>query len=90
MNSSGKSACWADGLSAEAFFQHGERGAQAERVAALLSAEWRATEATITELEAELPYPLTRVAEDIRSALACKSFHARITGHLPAEGPVPA
>ena len=63
---------------------------KAERVAALLSAEWRATEAAITELEAELPYPLTRVAEDIRSALARKSFHARITGHLPAEGPVPA
>jgi DNA-binding MarR family transcriptional regulator len=63
---------------------------KAERVAALLSAEWRATEAAITELEAELPYPLTRVAEDVRSALARKSFHARITGHLPAEGPVPA
>ena len=62
---------------------------KAERVAALLSAEWRATEAAITELEAELPYPLTRVAEDITSALARKSFHARITGHLSAGGPVP-
>ena len=61
---------------------------KAERVAALLAAEWRATEAAITELEAELPYPLTRVAEDIRSALAAKSFHARITEHLSAEGPV--
>ena len=62
---------------------------KAERVAALLAAERRATEAAITELEAELPYPLTRVAEDIRSALARKSFHARITGHLSAGGPVP-
>jgi DNA-binding MarR family transcriptional regulator len=61
---------------------------KAERVAALLAAEWRATEAALTELEAELPYPLTRVTEDIRSALAAKSFHARITEHLSAEGPV--
>src|ERR1700761_1022779 len=55
---------------------------KAERVAALLAAEWRASEAAITELEAELPYPLTQVAEDIRAALASKSFHARITEHL--------
>jgi len=57
---------------------------KAERVAALLAAEWRATEAAITELEAELPYPLTQVADDIRAALARKSFHARITEHLLA------
>ena len=56
---------------------------KAERVAALLAAEWRATEAAITELEAELPYSLTRVTEDIRAALARKSFHARISEHLP-------
>ena len=63
---------------------------KAERVAALLAAEWRATEAALAELEAGLPYPLTRVAQDIRSALAAKSFHARITEHLSAEGPVTA
>jgi DNA-binding MarR family transcriptional regulator len=61
---------------------------KAERAAALLAAEWRATEAALTELEAELPYPLTRVAQDIRSVLDGKSFHARVTGHLSAEGPV--
>ena len=55
---------------------------KAERVAALLASEWRATEAAITELEAELPYPLTRVTEDIRAALARKSFHARVSEHL--------
>jgi DNA-binding MarR family transcriptional regulator len=60
---------------------------KAERVAGLLAAEWRATEAALTELEAELPYPLTRVVEDIRSALAGRSFHARITAYLSAEGP---
>jgi len=57
---------------------------KAERVAALLTAEWRATEAAIAELEAELPYPLTQVAEDIRTALSRKSFHARITEKLSA------
>ena len=57
---------------------------KAERVAALLAAEWRATEAAITDLEAELPYPLTQVAEDIRAALARRSFHDRITEKLAA------
>ncbi len=57
---------------------------KAERIAALLAAEWRATEAAITELEAELPYPLTQAVQDIRAALARKSFHARITERLSA------
>lgn len=57
---------------------------KAERVAALLAAEWRATEAALTDLEAELPYPLTQVADDIRAALARRSFHDRITGKLAA------
>jgi DNA-binding MarR family transcriptional regulator len=55
---------------------------KAERIAAKLAAEWRATEASITELEAEIPYPLTRVAGDIAAALARKSFHDRITEKL--------
>ena len=55
---------------------------KAERIAAKLAAEWRATEASITELEAEIPYPLTRVADDIAAALARKSFHDRIAGKL--------
>jgi DNA-binding MarR family transcriptional regulator len=55
---------------------------KAERIAARLAAEWRATEASITELEAEIPYPLTRVADDISAALARKSFHDRITEKL--------
>lgn len=58
--------------------------AKAERVAGLLAAEWRATEATITEIESELPYPLTRVAEDIRAVLARRSFHDRISDRLAA------
>jgi DNA-binding MarR family transcriptional regulator len=55
---------------------------KAERIAARLAAEWRATEASITELEAEIPYPLTRVADDIAAALARQSFHDRITEKL--------
>ena len=58
--------------------------AKAERVAGLLAAEWRATEAVITEIESELPYPLTRAADDIRAVLARKSFHDRITDRLAA------
>ena len=57
---------------------------KAERIAAKLAAEWRATEASITELEAEIPYPLTRVADDIAAALARQSFHDRIAGEARA------
>jgi DNA-binding MarR family transcriptional regulator len=59
--------------------------ARAERVAGLLAAEWRATEASIAELEAEIPYPLSRVAEDLAAALARQSFHDRIAGRLAAD-----
>jgi DNA-binding MarR family transcriptional regulator len=55
---------------------------KAEAVADKLAAEWRATEATILEIEDELPYPLSRVAEDIRAVLARESFHDRITSKL--------
>jgi DNA-binding MarR family transcriptional regulator len=55
---------------------------KAERIAAKLAAEWRATEASIAELEAEIPYPLTRAADDIAAALGRQSFHDRIAGKL--------
>ena len=58
---------------------------RSERVAAKLAAEWRATEASLAEIEAEIPYPLTRVAADIAAALARKSFHDRIAGKLAAD-----
>lgn len=51
-----------------------------------LAAEWRATEAAIAELEAEVPYPLNRVVGDLEAALARKSFHDRIAERL-AEDP---
>lgn len=55
---------------------------KAERIAEKLAAEWRATEASVAEIEAEIPYPLTRVTEDIAAALARKSFHDRIAEKL--------
>ena len=59
---------------------------KAEKIAARLAAEWRATEASVAEIEAEIPYPMTRVAEDITAVLARKSFHDRIAQKL-AEDP---
>ena len=60
--------------------------AKAKRITAKLAAEWQATEASVLELEAELPYPLTRVVADIEAALARRSWHDRIAGKL-AEDP---
>jgi DNA-binding MarR family transcriptional regulator len=59
---------------------------KAEKVVARLAAEWRATEASVAEIEAEIPYPMTRVAQDIAAVLARKSFHDRIAEKL-AEDP---
>ncbi|MZD05964.1 MarR family transcriptional regulator [Streptomyces sp. SID5785] len=55
---------------------------RAEEVAGRLAAEWAATEAALAALEAELPYPLSRVVTDIEEALARRSFHDRITEQL--------
>jgi DNA-binding MarR family transcriptional regulator len=59
--------------------------ARARRLVGKLAAEWRATEAAVTEIEAEIPYPLSRVVRDIGSALARKSFHDRIAEKLAAD-----
>ncbi|AOU78968.1 regulatory protein MarR [Streptomyces albus] len=55
---------------------------EARRVVDRLAAEWRATEAAVADLEAELPYPLSRVVTDIERALERKSFHDRIAERL--------
>jgi DNA-binding MarR family transcriptional regulator len=59
--------------------------AKAKRVVDRLAAEWRATEAAIADLEAEIPYPLARVVTDLERALRRKSFHDRITEKLDAD-----
>ncbi|WP_228033886.1 MarR family winged helix-turn-helix transcriptional regulator [Streptomyces spongiae] len=55
---------------------------QARGVVDRLAAEWRATEAAIAEIEAEVPYPLSRVVADIEQALERRSFHDRIAEKL--------
>jgi DNA-binding MarR family transcriptional regulator len=56
--------------------------AKARRITGRLAAEWRATEAAIAEIEAEIPYPLSQVVTDIEKALQQKSFHDRIAENL--------
>jgi DNA-binding MarR family transcriptional regulator len=56
--------------------------AKARRVVGRLAAEWRATEAALAELEAELPYPLTAVVRDIEVALRQRSFYERVKAKL--------
>ncbi|GIG88567.1 MarR family transcriptional regulator [Plantactinospora endophytica] len=48
----------------------------------LLEAEWRATEATVRELEEEIPYALSRAVEDVNAALATRSFRQRLDDNL--------
>jgi DNA-binding MarR family transcriptional regulator len=55
---------------------------KARRLADRLAAEWRATEDAIAEIEAEIPYPLSRAVTDIEEALKRKSFYERIAERL--------
>ena len=48
-----------------------------------LEAEWQATEAAFAELDAALPYPMTRVIDDVAAALRARTFLDRIRAHLP-------
>lgn len=51
-------------------------------VVPFLEAEWDATEAMLAELEAELPYSLTRVIADIRERLTRESLKERLARHM--------
>jgi DNA-binding MarR family transcriptional regulator len=59
--------------------------AKARRMTGQLAAEWRATEAAIAEIEAEIPYPLSQAVTDIEEALRRKSFHDRIIEKLASD-----
>ena len=59
--------------------------AKAGRIVGRLAAEWQATEAAIAEIDAEIPYPLSRVVTDIEEALQRKSFHDRIAEKLAGD-----
>jgi DNA-binding MarR family transcriptional regulator len=52
------------------------------RIIGLLAAEWRATEAAIAELEAEIPYPVSLAVSDLEHALRRESFYDRIRRRL--------
>ena len=58
---------------------------KAARITSQMAAEWRATEAAVAELEAEIPYPLSQVVTDIEAALGRRSFHDRIAEKLAAD-----
>ncbi|MFD3485710.1 MarR family winged helix-turn-helix transcriptional regulator [Streptomyces sp. NPDC058665] len=47
-----------------------------------LEAEWRATHATVAELDAEIPYALTTAVEELRRALERRSMRQRVLDHL--------
>ncbi len=47
-----------------------------------LEAERRATDATIRELEMEMPYPLSEVINDIEAALARRPYRERLNDAL--------
>lgn len=58
---------------------------RAREILPFMAAEWRATEATTRALDAELPYPLTRVVADLRAALERRSFADRLQDNFRLE-----
>jgi DNA-binding MarR family transcriptional regulator len=58
---------------------------KATTVIGRLAAEWRATEAAMEEIDAELSYPLSRLVADLEAALGRQSFHDRIAARLAAD-----
>ena len=52
-------------------------------VVPILRAEWDATEAAIADLEDELPYAPSRLAEDLAEAVRRRSFADRVRQRMP-------
>ena len=59
--------------------------ARSRELLPFLQAEWRATEATVLALDAELPYPIMRAVADIQAALSARPFAQRLRDHLAGE-----
>jgi DNA-binding MarR family transcriptional regulator len=55
---------------------------RARELLPFLEAEWRATEEVVAELEAEIPYALSQVVQDLQAALERRSFHDRIADRI--------
>jgi DNA-binding MarR family transcriptional regulator len=62
-----------------------ELTAKATQIIALLDAEWRATEAAIRDIEAELPFSLADYIAAVDQARRRKSFHDRIMESLASD-----
>ena len=54
-------------------------------LAPLAVAEWRATEATVRELDAEISHPLMAAVTELQHALATTSFKDRLLKNLAAQ-----
>lgn len=52
--------------------------AKAKRLLPAIDAEWEATDAASAALDAELPYPLSRLIDDLAAALDHRRFRDRI------------
>ncbi|GID29584.1 MarR family transcriptional regulator [Paractinoplanes brasiliensis] len=55
---------------------------RAREIMPFLVAEWRATETAVRQLDAELPYSLTRVTADLRALLEARPFAERLRACL--------
>jgi DNA-binding MarR family transcriptional regulator len=55
---------------------------RAREIVPFLQAEWRATEATVRALDAELPHPIMQAVADIEAALRSRPFAQRLRDHL--------
>lgn len=56
---------------------------EAERILPVLEAEWEATTAAVTTLEAELSFPLSRLVNEVFDALARQPMRERIAAAAP-------
>lgn len=63
--------------------------AEAEPLLHVLEAEWAATTVAITEWEAELSFPLSRLVGEAIEALHQRPLRERITAAVPAESGLP-
>ena len=63
--------------------------AKAKRLLPAINAEWEATDLASAALEAELPYPLSRLIDELAAALERRRFRARIADAAAALPPGP-
>jgi DNA-binding MarR family transcriptional regulator len=63
--------------------------AKAKRLLPAINAEWEATDLASAALEAELPYPLGRLIDELGAALERRRFRARIADAAAALPPGP-